>query len=213
MKTIWQYPVSYGFGNVPGYDGFHSGEDRGNSSAFGLPVTVNGVTIGTVGWTGYVLPKDKNGTHTHIGRFVGGQATNPNGGGERLGADATVTQVGEDSRNGKFVRVTSLGVDWYYLHLNSVQVNKGDKLGGNVATKADRDAVRYLFEGFLDRQPNEGEYANFIGKDLTDVLWTVYTSREYKKRYAGLVEHYKAWKREQDGVGATVLAPGNYKVK
>ena len=169
MKDIWQFPVSYGYGNVPGYTGFHTGQDRGNSSAFGLPVTVNGVVIGTVGWTGKVEPKNIYGTHTHIGRFVSGQSTDPQGGGERLGVDATVTEVDVvgNTDNGKFVRVRSLGVDWVYLHLDSVRVKVGDKLKGEPMEPTDYKMNEGdVINGFaiFKRKPSKEDLALWTGQ-------------------------------------------------
>lgn len=129
--TIWDYGVKFPYGYSAAYGSeFHTGEDwTVTDRRKDIPVTVNGVTIGISGTTG-----NSTGIHTHVGRFVGGSHTNPNGGGQSLGDDATVTQVDlvGNTKAGKFVRVRSQGVDWLYMHLDSISVKVGDKLkGGN----------------------------------------------------------------------------------
>lgn len=206
MKDIWSYPVSYGYGNVPGYDGFHKGEDRGNSSAFGLPVTVNGHTIGTVGWTGRVEPKNINGTHTHIGKWQGGNSFNPSGGGQTLGDDAVVVDIDKLGKtdNGKFVRVRSQGFDWVYLHLNSVNVNIGDKLkGGQVANPI--DVLRMIageVQGF-DAEVYNGKYDDMLmaewGNDPLETVVREAFSRAGKHRYEIVAENEELKKQAASG--------------
>jgi hypothetical protein len=179
MKTIWDYPVSAPYGYSDKYDGFHTGEDRGNRSALGLPVTVNGVVVGTVGWTGFVLPKSEYGTHTHIGKWAGGQSYNPNGGGKLLGSDAVVTQIDTEGKtnNGKFVRVRSGGYDWVYLHLNEVKVNVGDKLingGGDMPqpignTKPDDAGIKRIYQGWMFENPDDNAMRELRGKDFDTI--------------------------------------------
>jgi NlpC/P60 family len=57
----------------------------------------------------------------------------------------------------------------------------------------DKDAVTYLFRGFLDRAPTEQEYKNFIGKPYPDVLHTLYVSKEYKDRTSALQSYWEAY--------------------
>jgi len=169
MKTIWDYKVYYPYGYSSGYSGFHSGEDRGNFEAFGLPITVNGITIGTVGWTGRVEPKSIYGTHCHIGRWAGGVHTNPQGGGQTLGDDAVVTQIDTvgATDNGRFVRVRSQGVDWVYLHMNEVRVAVGDKLvKGASMDKITKDQENVCSIMATGGYPGKDYNYQFTGLDL-----------------------------------------------
>lgn len=129
--TVWDYDVYFPYGATT--DPYspsnpHKGDDRCNK--VGVNVTVNGIVIGRTGYTGYVVPKDERGAHLHVGRFVNGVATNPNKGGRTVDG-GVVTQVGEDARNGKFVRVKgSDGAEWVYLHLSEITVKQGQVLKG-----------------------------------------------------------------------------------
>jgi len=122
MKDASQFPVTFGFGAVD--DGFygkggsigptHRGEDRAMPK--NTPIIINGnTTIGFSGNTGA-----SSAPHLHIGKFVNGQATHPQGQGFNLKVPAKITGVFEDPTNGKYVTINDAdGVRWVYLHLNS----------------------------------------------------------------------------------------------
>lgn len=128
------YPVTELFGCQPGYplnknlcppgQGFHNGIDYGCPS--GTPIAVNGVVIGISGATGAVT-----GPHLHVGRWVNGKSTDPGvGNGFRFNS-AQVTEVGQDSVNGKFVRIQGDGASWVYLHMSdNGKVKVGQVLQG-----------------------------------------------------------------------------------
>lgn len=140
--TAADYPVTTPYGYVPGYplnNGFHKGEDR--AMPIGTRVLVNGTEIGLSGTNS----GPGSGPHLHIGRWVMGVSTNPNGGGFTV-SGAVVTEVdpiGVDPTNGKFVRVQDAdGSSWVYLHLSAVKVVKGQVLGmynGKTAEQWARD--------------------------------------------------------------------------
>lgn len=151
MSDASQFPVTEGFGCQPGYplntgvcppgQGYHNGIDYGCPS--GTSIVVNGVVIGISGATGYVT-----GPHLHVGRWVGGVATNPGVGGGFHFASAMVTGVSEDATNGKYVRVQGDGASWVYLHMSdNSKVKIGQILqGGNVSdnTQLALDREQYL---------------------------------------------------------------------
>lgn len=127
------FPITTPYGWVAGYplnhdpahpgQGFHKGIDYGCPS--NTPVIVNGVTIGLSGATGTAT-----GPHLHVGRWVGGQVTDPGVGNGFNFASAVVTETGENSVDGKFVRVQADGASWVYLHLSQQNVIKGKVLEG-----------------------------------------------------------------------------------
>lgn len=128
MKDASQYPVTFAYGATDGtYYGphgsigpYHRGDDRAMPE--GTPVLVNGIQVGIAGHTGAA-----SGPHLHIGRFVGGKDTDPHGQGFTF-PSATVTQIGSDSVNGNFVRVSAAGASWVYLHLLAVSCHVGQVL-------------------------------------------------------------------------------------
>ena len=122
-KTIWDYKISdvYGYSkNYFNYTHFHTGVDR--AAPKGTPITVNGVKIGEVGTTGL-----STGNHLHVGKYLYGKSLNPKTGGKTLSL-AKVTEVAEDSRNGKYVRVQSGVYSWVYLHMSKQTVKVGQRL-------------------------------------------------------------------------------------
>lgn len=129
MKTIWSYPVKYPYGYSKAYGNtFHTGVDRTvTDRRTDIVVTVNGRGIGIAGTTGL-----STGIHTHIGKWSGGNHSNPGNGGATF-KSAIVTQVGSDPRNGNFVRVRGDGFDWVYLHLSKITCKVGQKLVAPVA--------------------------------------------------------------------------------
>jgi hypothetical protein len=123
--SIWDYRVQFVYGYSKAYGSkFHTGEDR--PAPRGTPVTVNGVTIGLVGTTGY-----STGYHLHVGKWGGGGHYPPNGGGATL-SNAKVTEIDTAGKtpNGRFVRVQSGNYSWVYLHLDKVLVKVGQVLKG-----------------------------------------------------------------------------------
>lgn len=133
-KTVRDYPVKYKFGYSVAYGGYHTGEDR--SAPHGTPVKINNTIIGLSGNTGYVLPKPtasnpKAGSHHHISKHgLTGKLIDPKGSGFKMfsipGRRAKVYQVGEDSRNGKYIRVrASSGRTYIHCHLSKITCKVG----------------------------------------------------------------------------------------
>lgn len=128
------YPITFGYratdGQYYGPNGsvgpYHRGEDR--AMPIGTPIIVNGIQIGLSGNSGA-----SSGPHLHIGRFLGGQDTAPNGGGFHFDS-ASVTEINEDGINGRYVRVQADGASWVYLHMSQQTVNIGQQLIIPIAT-------------------------------------------------------------------------------
>lgn len=130
MRDIWSYGVKYPYGYSEAYGSkFHIGEDwTVTDGRRDIPVTVNGTTIGIAGTTG-----DSTGIHTHVGRYVGGKHTPPQGQGASL-SSPVVLDTGYDASNGNYVRIQdSSGVVWVYLHLSQINVVKGQAIGGDMS--------------------------------------------------------------------------------
>jgi hypothetical protein len=121
------FPITTPYGQVAGYplnNGFHNGIDYGCPT--GTPIKVNGVTIGLSGSTGYAT-----GPHLHIGRWVNGKVTDPGVGGGFKFNSAVVTEINQDTTNGKYVRVQGDGASWVYLHMSdNSKVSVGQVLQG-----------------------------------------------------------------------------------
>ena len=160
MKDASQYKITFPYGAVD--DAFygkggsigptHRGEDRAMPK--NTPIIINGnTTIGFSGNTGA-----SSAPHLHIGRFVNGQATNPNGRGFTLKAPAKVTGVFEDATNGKYVTINDAdGVRWVYLHLNSQTATIGQ-----IIKEEDNDMPRRPIDPATVRE----HYQNYAGITL-----------------------------------------------
>lgn len=164
MRDASTYPITTPYGYVAGYplnNGFHKGVDR--AAPLGTPVIVNDVVIGLVGSTGA-----STGNHLHIGRFVGGQVTNPGAQGFSLKQPATVFSTGYDATNGNYVKVTDGdGVLWVYLHLQKFLVTKGQKLEGanmDKITKEQEIVCSVMQTGY---PPGDNYDYRFTGLPLT----------------------------------------------
>ncbi len=174
------YPLTTAYGWVDGYplnldpvnhprQGFHKGEDYYMPE--GTPIVVNGVQIGVSGATGNVT-----GPHVHVGRWVGGSATAPNGAGWNLD-NPHVTDVGYDEANGNYVGLLDgQGARWVYLHMRekSAAVKGNDVLanlpkyneGGNMPSLVTRDDLESMSGAYFGSMPTKADVDNWIGKDL-----------------------------------------------
>lgn len=166
------YPVTQGYGYDPSYplnNGFHNGIDYGAPED--TPVVVNGVTIGLTGATGYAI-----GPHLHVGRWIGGQVTDPGiGNGFRFN-DAQVTEINEDPTNGKYVRVQGDGASWVYLHMSDNQlVTVGQVLQGeDMKPQRNQIILAYKLAFGPDHPPTEEQITAQLNQpDLSHVLISI----------------------------------------
>lgn len=163
--TASDYPITTDYGQIPGYPlngGFHRGQDRAMPT--GTPILVNGTLIGLSGNTGA-----STGSHLHIGRWVGGQPTNPQGGGFNV-AGAVVSRTGSDDTNGNFVAVKDAdGSEWVYLHLSKILVKAGQPLEGN--DMLNYDQVDSMAHAYLnDSIANNPGLKQYVDKPAGEVI-------------------------------------------
>lgn len=160
MASIWDYKVSFPYGATSApYSPIspHKGEDR--AAPMGVAITVNGNIIGYVGTTGY-----STGTHLHVGKWKGSNHYPPNGGGATF-TNAVVTQVAEDTVNGKYVRIQADGYSWVYLHMSRQTATVGQVLKQVTSTKGDNvfQNDKEVQEAYLLLRGNPGTAAERKG--------------------------------------------------
>lgn len=212
MSQASDYPITFGYGATdPPYGTvdlpYHRGEDR--AMPIGTPVIVNGVTIGQSGSTGF-----STGSHLHIGRFIGGKDTPPNGQGFQFN-NAVVTEINEDATNGKYVRIQADGASWVYLHMSNNQLVKvGQALeGDNMPSTIGDFEARALIEmgyGYTKELDIESAVPGLVGKESNTIIRQVFASPQYQAYLQYIADLNKA----ASSPGATtILPPGNYTVK
>lgn len=210
MADASNYPVTFAYGaTTPPYGTaalpYHRGDDR--AMPVGTRVIVNGTQIGLSGNTGL-----STGAHLHIGRFVGGKDTNPNGSGFSLTPPVMVTTVSGDGTNGNFVRLTDgNGVQWVYLHLSKQTVTQGQTLSTG-ATMDDKDiTAMYLAAGKSVADATlPANLAYYRGKKPEQLANDLYKgNNQGNPSYFYKASHYDEDVKAAQG---TVLKPGNYKV-
>lgn len=70
-------------------------------------------------------------------------------------------------------------------------INLDQYIKEDIVNKCDRGGLETIWKGFLDRAPTEAEYKAYVGMDWAPVIFTAYSSAEYKARYAGLVKNWE----------------------
>lgn len=160
------YPVTFPYGATsPPYgtaaQPYHRGDDR--AMPVGTPVVVNGLQIGLSGSTG-----ESTGPHLHVGRFVNGKDTNPNGSGFTL-PRALVYDTGYDATNGNYVRILSDDVVWVYLHLSAINVSTGQTVEGESMTKTEAYTVTDGFYYWGTDAPPTPEQSEYWAQRMVDL--------------------------------------------
>jgi hypothetical protein len=191
MALASDYPITQRFGFDPTYplnDGNHYGLDFGAPMA--TPVVVNGLLLGYSGQSGEAF-----GPHVHVGRFVSGKATDPlpylgratDGRGFLL-PTATIYDTGYNTRDGLYVRVSSLAAVWCFLHLDTIAPLRpgqavtgpaGGRGGGTLTTQqetptmalATRDEIIQQHQAVFFADPPQSTLDAYVGKrNLGDAL-------------------------------------------
>lgn len=178
--TAQDFPITFDYGDTsPPYgtvaNPYHRGQDRYMPD--NTPIVINGnTTIGFSGHSGWVT-----GSHLHIGRWVAGKDTNPNGQGFTLKSPARVVRVGYDDVDGNYVCINDAdGVQWCYLHMTTTsatigQVIQPQKEDLNIM---DRDAVEFMYLSATDKYPSDDNYAYWIGRSPGELAHALYNSNE-----------------------------------
>lgn len=185
------YPVTFPYGaTTPPYSSAHphTGEDR--KMPLGTLIKVNGVLVGYAGTTG-----KSTGTHTHTQKVSNGSVVHPQGGGFEVPQPCVITETGYKADSiGYYVRYKDgNGSIWSIFHMDKqAEVHVGQQLIKREATMdtVDRGGLETIWKLAFDRTPTEAEYKNFVGKGWASVLFTAYSSEEYKNRYNGLVKNW-----------------------
>lgn len=190
MMLVQDYPVTTPYGQVPGYplnDGFHRGIDYGCPT--GTPVIVNGMTIGLSGNSGSAngQPIDP---HCHVGKWVNGVVQNPGVGNGFTLPDATVFDTGYDDVNGNYVRISSDGVIWVYLHLSVINVSKGQIVQGESMTKQEAYTVTDGFYRWGTGVPPTPEQSESWASQMVSNPAKVQELYEYMKKEAETTAEY-----------------------
>lgn len=158
MKDASQYPVSFPYAATSSPYSVthpHRGEDRAMPS--GTPLVINDQTVAMTGNTG-----KSTGPHLHIQKVKEGVVVSPNGGGFTL-AEPVVTEIGENSEIGKYIRIKdAAGVVWSYFHLSEIKVTKGQKIGEPMVNEGD---IINIYRAAIGRDPNTNDIAYWTGKD------------------------------------------------
>lgn len=195
----WDYPIGFSYGAKDGYyygpngiiGPYHRGDDW--FCPAGSDVVVNGVVIAKTGSTGNV-----SGPHLHVGKFVSGSDVNPNGGGKDV-VGAVVLSIGQDSTNGKFIRLkASDGSTWVYLHLSEILVKQGDKIlvkEDDMLTQSNKDK---LIKMAKRAEPTANELSDPTYDDANRAIsdfWEAWGKHNYAedqkpKQYKKVTEFY-----------------------
>lgn len=201
--NIPDYPVTELFGCQPGYplntnlcppgQGYHNGIDYGCPT--GTAIIVNGVTIGLSGATGEVT-----GPHCHVGKWVNGVALDPGVGNGFIFSSAVVTEVNEDSVNGKYIRVQGDSASWVYLHMSDNSLVKVNQVleADMVQTEEDN---RGVFLAVVGRNPYPQEVGRYIGQEWPDALKSCLDNADRQNINKMITAYYKN--------GSAIPSPGD----
>lgn len=229
MSDASTYPITENFGWQQGYPlhttpsdpavpatektkypgagyGFHTGVDWGCPS--GTPIVVNGVVIGLSGATGEVF-----GPHVHVGKFSSGICVNP--GSPWNFTSAVVTEIAEDSTNGKYVRIQADGSSYVYLHMSdNTKVEVGQELKGATVKQLNRGDIVNVYRKFLGHDPTDNDFEyhlNQKGADWNEFTYDLMNNRKdlIQDAQARQITDLQAQLAQQ---GAE-LKPGKYFVK
>lgn len=143
VKTLIDYPVSYLYGATsPPYSPSHPHRGSDIAAPSGTPIVIAGTVIGLVGMTGAA-----DGYHCHIQAWIGNVA-NTRDPGPYAFQPGTVVNTGTASEWGNFVTIDVNGVNVTYAHLSQVNVQTGQKVGGQMHDVVTDDFIKGMFRNY-----------------------------------------------------------------
>lgn len=170
--NIDQYPINFGYGETTTLNGrpyTHRGNDY---PLINQPVLINGTKIGISGATGLV-----SGPHVHVqaGRDEWAQQTiDPT---PYVGKPGTVVKTSSASQWGNYVCVRVGGVNVFYCHLSTIDVQVGQVIGGEeMFNEGDRVNV---CGSLYNSDP--GQHKDVVGKPWKEAMYGILESAYYKQ--------------------------------
>ncbi len=193
------YVVSFRYGEIS-YPYSPASPHQGNDRVMpvGTSIVTGGLLLGYSGNTGDVTPRPSAsnpnaGAHLHTGKFsTAGKSYDPGVSGEEFRLDGGfVHSIGEDTKNGKWIRIFANGYYWVFCHLSQVVVAKNQQVTGPAGGRGagaltegyvmdDEDAKEVGYRLPFYREPeNDKVWRGLVGKNPREVAVGIRGSAEY----------------------------------